>query len=416
MTLDEFLTRYADVVTAVGLNVQRGQEVYVRAPLEASAFVPHVVRSAYRRGARFVHVEYRQQAVTRARLEDAPAESLDYVPRGTLAERLRVVRDGGASLAILGEDPMGLEGVDPGRQATATRALAAASTELRELAMKDHHPWCVISIPNDIWAARVYPGVDPPEALARLTDAAAHACRLDTPDPVAAWTEHSGRLMRLAAWLTGQAFGRFDYRAPGTELSVGMPERHHWIGTEGRSADGITFIANLPTDEVFCAPDWRRVDGTLRSTRPLIAGGTNLGRVDFTVRQGRIVEARAERGQEILDHELDLDERARYFGEVALVSEDAPIAELGTTFYDGLYDENAGCHFAFGNAYANCVEGGATLDDEGRLAAGLNTSRQHFDFTVGSDQLSITGVRADGSAISIMERGRWTDVVLEAMQ
>lgn len=408
METREFFDRYAAVVASVGLSVQPDQEVYVRAPVEAADFVPHFVRAAYRRGAKYVHTDYRHQAATRARLEEAPADSLSFVPPGAIAERLRIAREGGASLAILGEDPTGLSGIDTNRKAVAMKAIAEASQEVRELAMKDFFPWCVISIPNLVWARTVYPDLPEDQALERLFDAVAHACRLDTPDPVAAWREHSDRLMKIAAWLTREAFDRFHYDAPGTDLTVGMPADQHWIGTEGYSSNGITFIANLPTDEVFSAPDWRRVEGTVRSTRPLVLEGTDVGIAEFVVREGRIVEATCEREQGVLDMELDLDEHARYFGEIALVPEDAPIAELRTTFFDGLYDENAGCHLAFGNAYANSIAGGDRLEPEQRREAGLNVSEQHSDFTVGSDRLTLTATRADGSEMVLMREGRWT--------
>ncbi len=414
MTRDEFFEAYAAVVAGVGLDIRPEQEVYVRIPIEASTFTPHFVREAYRRGARYVHVEYQDQQATRARLESAPAESLAYVPPGVFGERLRLARDGGASLAVLGEDPMGLAGIDSERRGPWTRALAEAGTALRELAMKDHFPWCVISMPNPVWAKRVYPDLPPDEALDRLFDSVGHACRLDADDPVAAWKEHSRRLMAFARWLTDEGFGEFRYRGPGTDLVVGMPAGQRWIATEGVSANGITFIANLPTDEVFSAPDRQRVEGRVRSTRPLILGGTNVGIAEFTVREGRIVEAECEGDRTVLEQELDLDDSARYFGEIALVSEDAPIAELGTVFYDGLYDENAGCHLAFGNAYANCVAGGGAMEEAERRAAGLNQSMQHTDFTIGSDELEIIARRRGGGTFPLMRRGRWTQESFDA--
>lgn len=197
-------------------------------------------------------------------------------------------------------------------------------------------------------------------------------------------------------------------------MTVGMPDNQTWIGTEGSSAEGTTFIANLPTDEVFCAPHRLRVDGKVRSTRPLILSGIDVGIVDLRIKEGRIVEARSEQHNDVLQQELDLDENARFLGEIALVSENAPIARLGTTFYDGLYDENAGCHFAFGAAYANCVSGGAKMSPEQRKLAGLNQSSQHADFTVGSTELSITAIKSDGTEFSLMRNGRWTPETMEA--
>jgi aminopeptidase len=411
MTDREFYERYAAVVMAVGLNIQEGQELYIRAPVQAAEAVPPFVTAAYDRGAKYVHVEYRDQAINRTRLEHARQGTLEYVPPGAIAERLRVAREGGASLAMLGDDPTALSGIDSSRKGAWTRALAQASSEYRELAMRDAFPWCVISMPNEVWARAVYPDLEAEEASARLIDAVARVCRLDSEDPVASWVEHSRRLKRIAGWLDEQAFDRFHYLAPGTDLVVGLPDQHRWIATESESENGIRFIANIPTDEIFSAPDYRRVNGTVRSTRPLVLNGTDVGVADFVVEDGKIRGARSERDQAVLEEELNLDEGARYFGELALVSEDAPIAKLNTVFYDGLYDENAGCHLAFGNAYAHCLRGGAEMSSDALAAAGLNRSQQHHDFTVGSADLSIIAYRADGSSVEIMRGGRWTEAV-----
>jgi len=416
MDRTRFYERYAQIVVRLGMNVQEDQEVLIRAPVEATSFVPYVVAECYRSGAKYVHVLYSDQAVKRARLEYARDQTLSVVPDAEIAERVRIARAGGASLAVLGEDPMGLAGVDAVRRGTVSRAMAQATNEYRELAMKDHFPWCVISVPNPAWAARVYPDLSPEQGLDALFDAVGRACRLDHEDPVAAWRDHSERLTRIAEQLTTERFDHFVYSAPGTELTVGMPENHVWIGTESQSAAGVRFIANLPTDEVFSAPDWRRVEGTIQTTRPMVLGGVNVGLGQFTITGGKITDATCERDQAMLEQELDLDDRARYFGELALVSEDAPIAREQKTFYDGLYDENAGCHLAFGNAYALCVSGGARMGTEQKSAAGLNTSMQHYDFTVGSDKLQITGYRGDGSTVPIISDGRWSEELLAAAE
>ncbi|MCG8480993.1 MAG: aminopeptidase [Spirochaetales bacterium] len=415
MTRTEFYTRYADVVAHIGLNIQREQEVFVAAPIEAAEFLPYFARAAYRRGAQHVHVEYRQQAVTRTRLEEAYAESLSYVPPGRFAERLRVAQSGGAYLGILGEDPMGMAGIEANRREPWARAVAEAREEIRTLTMANRFPWCIVSMPNPAWARAVFPERSEASALDALFDAVARVCRLDTDDPLSAWRAHSDELSSIATWLTDQAFDRFHYRSPGTDLTIGMPAHQRWIGTGSRSAEGVEFIANLPTDEVFCAPDRRRVEGRVRSTRPIVVSGVNLGTAEFIVRDGRIVEAHCEGDEAVLLQELDLDDRARYFGEIALVTQDAPIARLGTTFFDTLYDENAGCHLAFGAAYPGCVEGGTAMDDEAKGEAGLNVSGQHLDFTVGSDELMITATRVDGTTFPLMVGGRWSDELADAV-
>ena len=267
-------------------------------------------------------------------------------------------------------------------------------------------------MPTTAWSRRVYPDLPDAEGLSKLCDAVSHACRLDTESPVLEWKRDTARLAGIAAWLGERSFDRFELRGPGTELVLDMPPSQRWIGDVARTPGGTEFIPNMPTQEVFSAPDWRTAEGRVRSTRPMILGGANVGLAEFELDGGRIVHSRCEGEQKILDQELDLDDRSRYLGEIALVSEDSRIAELKTTFYDGLYDENAGCHLAFGNSYAGCVDGGGGMTDDEKLEAGLNVSKQHVDFTVGSDELTVTAVDAEGGSVDIIEAGRWTSQVL----
>lgn len=410
-----FFSRYAEVIVSVGLNIQPGQELVIRAPVEAAELVPHLVRSAMSRGALGVVEHYRNQASTRAFLETAGEAALDWVAPGQIDERLRIAKRGGAALAILGDDPRGLEGVDDERSARSTRALGAATKPLRQLQMGDAFPWCVVSAPTPVWAQRVYPDLPSEEAQARLIDAVAVACRLNESDPVAAWNAHRARLMTTAAWLTGQAFDHLEYRAPGTELTVGLPRRHRWVGTDGHTPSGTPFVANLPTDEVFTAPDRTRAEGRFRTTRPMVYRGTVVRQVDFEVRDGRIVAAVASDHQSLVDSALDLDEHARRLGELALVVESAPVAQLQTTFFDGLYDENAGCHIAFGMAYSTCHQDGDSLDSDALVAAGLNQSMQHHDVTIGSDRLSVTAVADSGRRVPLIVDGEWSNAVEEVV-
>lgn len=415
MNQSDFDRAYAHLVVAAGVQLREGQELYVRIPVEAASFAGPLAEAAYRAGARFVHVEFRDQASARARLEHAREETLTFVPEALIGERTRVIREGGASIAILGDDPAALDGVAADRLGTVMKAIGAASDEFRSILMAHLSPWLVISYPTAAWARRVYPELPVADAVDRLRGDVAAVCRLNEADPVAAWLEHDRRMTHLADWLTARAFDRFEYRAPGTELTVGMPAGQRWEGGGSATPSGHRFMANMPTDEVFAAPHRDRVEGTIRSTRPLVHSGRNMGICSFVVRDGRIVEATSERDQSGLEEQLNIDDDARRFGEIALVSEDAPVAKAGRVFYDGLYDENAGCHLAFGRAYPTSLVDGRDLDDNALRERGLTVSRQHFDFIIGSSELDVVAIGDDGTRTPILEQGLWSSAVRDVI-
>lgn len=415
MNRNEFFKRYAKVIATVGLAVHEGQEVVIRSLLETADFVPFVAAECYRRGASYVHTLYRDYRVARARLENANEETLTRTPAGFIAEQIRLARTGGAALTILGEDPAAMEGIDARRLGTVSKAMSAASRELRTLAMTTEFPWCGVSLPNLAWARKVYPGKPDDKALSQLFAAVATACRLDRDDPVSEWHSHIHGLRTIADWLTAQAFTRLEYRAPGTDFRVGLPRGHQWPGGSAVSAAGVSFVPNMPTEEVFTAPNRLEAEGSVTTTRPMILNGVNVGIGEFTLEGGKIVAARCERMQDVLERELDLDDGARYLGEVAFVTEDSPVAQLMTTFYDPIYDENAGCHLAFGAAYPLCIDAGVEMSPAELRSAGLNTSIQHFDFTVGSDELSVVAYGTNGDPVQIIDAGRWGRDVMNAI-
>lgn len=415
LSREAYFQALARVTTAVGLNIQPGQELLIRSPIESAQAMPHLAREAYRLGAKHVEVYYFDLAVDRAKMEEVSSEHLAHTSNAVWQDFVRVGREGGATITVHGEDPEGLDGVDPARRSAVKRAVYHASAETRGMRMRDMHPWCVICIPTLPWARKVFPDLSDEAALEGLFESTARAALLDRPDPVAAWRDYAGRLARLARHLDKAQFDHFVYRGPGIDLTVGMSRKHRWMGATSTSDTGIAFIANIPTYEVFSAPDRLRVDGRFRSSRPLVYQGNDLGIVEFEVSGGRIVSARAEKADDTLQSELDLDENARYFGEISLVDEDSPIAREGLVFHDGLYDENAGCHLAFGAAYAHCLEGAAAMTDRERIAAGLNVSKQHLDVTIGSAELDVDAVAIDGTVTPIIRGGRFSEVMREAM-
>lgn len=416
MQLDSsFVEAYARLAIRTGLNVQEGQEVVIRTYLEVADLAAECAAEAYRAGAKYVHVTYVDDSVTRARIENAKGD-LDYMRTFTVDGLTQMVRDGAAVLSIRGGDPQALAGLDPDRMQTVSRAAAQAGKEFRKLIQSNHSNWSIVSLPNPAWAARVFPDLPAEQALEQLVALVSRAVRLDQPDPVAAWKKHAGELQAIAKLLTQTAFDSFHYTGPGTDLRIGMPENQNWIAAGETARNGVQSLPNVPTEEVFSAPDWRRVDGTVRASRDFVISGTNVGVVDMRVEGGRIVEATATRDSAMLQTWLDLDDRSRYFGEIALVSQDSPLAQMGVVFQDPLYDENCGCHLAFGSAYPDSIKGGNGMSEEQLIAAGLNVSKQHMDMTIGSAELQITGIASDGSEIPVQVNGVWSDWVRERIR
>ncbi len=403
-----FVEAYARLAVRTGTNVQEGQELYITSDIAAAGFAAECAAEAYRAGARFVFVRYRDDALTRARVENARGD-LDYLRTFEIDGIIDMVRDGAAVLSIRGGDPHGLAGLDPQRMAMINRTVAQAGSPLRRMIQGNHSNWSINSLPTPEWASRVFPQESPERALLRLTELVRQACRLDTPDPAAAWDAHAIRLQAIASALTEEAFDSFHYQGPGTDLRVGMPANQNWIAAGESAQNGVRCLPNVPTEEVFSAPDWRRASGTLQSSRDFAISGTNVGIVTMRLEDGKIVEASATRDSDTLQTWLDLDDRARYFGEIAMVSQDSPLAQMGVVFHDPLYDENCGCHFAFGSAYPASIRGGNDMSEEQLIEAGLNVSKQHMDLTVGSAELSITGSRKGGEEVPIQKNGVWSD-------
>lgn len=407
MTFDDKLTAYAELIVHVGLNLQAGQQLLATAPVEASPLLTKVAEAAYKRGARYVHPIYADDGVTLARFNHAPRDSFDLYPSWLARGMLETLEAGGARLSVAGNDPDLLKGQDPELIATAQRR---AQTELRPFmakVMNDAVNWCVVATATPAWAAKVFPDAPEEERLGRLWDAIFSAVRADLPDAVGTWTEHLETLSARRAHLNGRRYRALRYRAPGTDLLLGLADGHIWKGGASQNEAGTRFVANLPTEEVFTAPHRARVDGTVRSSKPLSYGGQLIEDFSLTFKEGRVVEAKAARGQDALDRLLETDEGATRLGEVALVPHSSPISQSGLLFYNTLFDENAASHLALGRAYRFCAEGGTAMNDEEARAAGLNDSLAHVDFMIGSPEMNIDGVRENGSEEPVMRGGEW---------
>jgi aminopeptidase len=407
MPNDQLLDRYAELTVRSGVNIQPGQQLVVTAPIEAVPLARLVTEHAYRAGASLVTVLYSDEAATLARFRLAGDEAFDVAPGWLFNGMAEAFREGAARLALVGDDPALLSGQDPAKVARANKARSVAYRPALEYISGFAINWSIVAFANPSWARAVFPGVPEGEAVERLWEAIFAVTRTDRPDPVAAWAEHSAELERRAAWLNEGRLSALRYRGPGTELTLGLADGHKWLAAGGKAKNGVFCIANLPTEEVFTMPHKDRVDGTVRSTKPLSYNGTLIDGIQVRFEGGRIVEAQADRGEETLRSLLATDEGAARLGEVALVPHSSPISQSGLLFQNTLFDENAASHIAVGQSYPDTIAGGGRKSREERVAMGANESVVHVDWMIGSGEVDVDGVREDGSAVPVMRGGEW---------
>ncbi|MFN3744850.1 MAG: aminopeptidase [Hyphomicrobiaceae bacterium] len=401
------LDRLAEVAVKVGLQLQSGQDLFLSAPVVALPLVRRIAEYAYKAGAGLVTTLLTDEEITLARYRYAPDASFDRAA-GWLYEGIAKAFDQNtARLAVVGDNPMLLAGEDPAKVARASKANSIAyQPALEKIAGFDIN-WNIVAYPGPSWAKIVFPGEAEDAAVAKLADAIFAASRVDGADPVAAWAAHNAALQGRTAWLNGQRFAALHFTGPGTDLTVGLADGHEWQGGSSTAKNGITCNPNIPTEEVFTTPHARRVSGHAASTKPLSYQGTLIDNIAVRFEEGRIVEAKASKGEEVLNKVLDTDEGARRLGEVALVPHSSPISKSGLLFFNTLFDENAACHIALGQCYSKCFVDGAKLSPEQIAAQGGNKSFIHIDWMIGSDKMDIDGVHADGRRVPVFRKGEW---------
>lgn len=404
---NETLDRYADLALRVGLGLQAGQPLLVRSSIAGAPLAQRVASQAYRLGSGNVSVLYSDAEVSRARLRHARDEALEAYPAWQAYALNEAIPSGTAVLSISAEDPDAFADEDPHRIAVTQNAARRHLKPFYEGVSRSATNWCIVRLPVPEWAEKVFPDDAPAEAEQKLWDAVLSAVRLDRDDPVVAWQKHVELLDVRARHLTDRAFRELRYRGPGTDLRVGLADDHVWTGARSTAATGAEFVANLPTEEVFTSPHRDRVEGTVRATRPLSYGGKIIDGFWLRFADGAVVEAGAERGEEVLHELLDTDDGARRLGEVALVPASSPIAKTGLLFFDTLFDENASSHFALGRAYRFTIRNGESMTAEEAAERGVNDSLAHVDFMVGSSEIDIDGVHADGTAEPVMRAGEF---------
>ncbi|MBU5672553.1 aminopeptidase [Paenibacillus brevis] len=401
------LQKYADLAVRIGVNVQPGQNLIVVATVDSAELVRLIVKQAYEAGARFVKVNWTDDTVTRLRYEKAADESFLDDPKWYAGEMLEYVENGAAVLHVISSDPDLLTGIDPQRITNHQKTYGKAMSKYRELQMADKFSWSIVAVPSKSWAAKVFPELPENEQVDALWEAIFKTVRIDQPDPVAAWKKHIANLTQKSEYLNSKKYKKLHYIAPGTDLTIELPKGHLWVAAESLNAQGNTFLANLPTEEVFTAPLKTGVNGTVSSTKPLSYNGNIIDEFQLTFKDGRIVDYSAKVGEATLKQLVELDEGSHYLGEVALVPHGSPISQSGILFYNTLFDENASNHLAIGNAYAFNLEGGKSMTREELNQHGLNASFAHEDFMVGSAEMDIYGVTADGTEEPVFAKGNW---------
>jgi aminopeptidase len=407
LSLEQKLDRFAEVAVRVGLGLQAGQELVMTAPLEALQLVRRITEQAYRAGASLVTTLYSDDEAALMRYRLAPNASFDHAAGWLYDGMGTAFKSGAARLAIAGANPLLLSNEDPERVGRANRAISKAYRRALELITRHEINWTIVASATPAWAAAVFPDDPPDEALAKLWNAIFAISRVDGDNPVRAWKRHDANLHERADYLNEKRYSALQYRGPGTDFRLGLADDHLWLGGGTTAGNGFYCIPNLPTEEVFTTPHKDRADGTVTASKPLSYQGTMIEGIQVRFEQGRIVEARATRGQKVLENLIGTDEGARRLGEVALVPHSSPIAQSGLLFFNTLFDENAASHIALGQAYTACLHDGDKLSPEQLAAKGANDSLIHVDWMIGSDTLDIDGITASDSAEPLMRNGEW---------
>jgi aminopeptidase len=401
------LDRLAEVVVKVGLQLQPGQDLVLTSSIPALPLTRRIVEQAYKAGAGLVTPIFSDDEITLARFRYGQGDSFDRAAGWLYEGMAKAFSNNAARLAVRGDNPSLLSGQDPAKVARANKANSTAYQPALEKITGFDINWNIVAYPELAWAKQVFPDDADDVAVARLADAIFAASRVDNDDPIGAWKAHNAALRQRTEWLNGHKFHALHFTGPGTDLTVGLADEHEWMGGASTAKNGVTCNPNIPTEEVFTTPHARRVSGHVSSTKPLSYQGTLIDEISVRFEEGRIVEAKAAKGEDVLNKVLDTDEGSRRLGEVALVPHSSPISKSGILFYNTLFDENASCHIALGQCYAKCFVNGDKLSRDDIAARGGNRSLIHIDWMIGSGEVDIDGLHEDGRRVPVMRRGEW---------
>lgn len=407
MISGKVLHEYARLVLKVGVNLQEGQGLEIACPVEKSEVAEVFCEEAYKAGARIVQVRWNCERVDRLNYLNADESALTQIPKWLVDSKNYLVDNGFCYVAISADDPQAFATVPPNKLAAVLKARSKALKKFSDCVMANGIRWCVVSVPTKAWAKIVFPNAENPED--ELSKAIIKTMRLDLPDPTKAWQEHIERLESRAAFLNSARFEYLHFQnGVGTDLKVGLADDHMWISAKEKAKDGVHFVANMPTEEVFTAPHRLKATGTLKSAMPLCENGQIIDRFTIEFKQGKIVDFDAEVGYDTLKNLIETDSGTYRLGEVALIGKSSPIAQSGILFYNTLFDENASCHLAIGKGYPTTILNGDRLTLPQLKEKGLNDSTEHIDFMIGTPDMTVTGIKKDGSKFIIFKDGEWT--------
>ncbi len=406
-TFQENLALYAKLTIRLGVNVQEGQELLLGADVNDAEFVRLLVAEAYRAGASNVQVLYGDEVNSLTRYQHGSDTAIGYAPQWLVDGMARAMEDGAARLVVSSNDPSLLKHVDPSKVAISSKAQGIAGRRLSELIGGFAINWCIVGAASPTWAKSIFPDETPERAMERLWEAIFLTSRVLEDDPLAVWSAHCAKLEERQDYLNSLRLDTLQFRGPGTDLRVCLVEDHIWVGGWGRAKNGVQCSPNIPTEEIFTMPHRGRVDGVVRSTKPLSVRGQVVEGIEMHFKDGAVTSATAEKGGETIQRLIDTDEGGRRLGEVALVPNSSKVSESGVLFLNTLYDENAASHIAMGRCYSENLEGYDELSEEQRLERGANDSIIHVDWMIGSSEVDVDGLKPDGSVVPLMKSGEW---------
>ena len=402
------LEKYADLIVKTGVNLQTGQTLVISSPIECASFARMIAEVAYLAGARDVVMNWKDELFSKIRFLQAPEEVFEEFPEWQKEFYISYVKQGAAFISIAASDPELLKDVNPDRVAKLQKTSNLALQEYRERLMSNKNAWCVVSIPTKSWAKKVFPKLSEDEAMEKLWDAIFKTVRVDSEDPVAVWAEHKNKLKASADFLNSHQFKFLHYKnSLGTDLEIELPADHIWLGGSEYTPEGVEFIANMPTEEVFTLPKKTGVNGHVVSSMPLNYNGNLIDQFTLTFKAGKIIDFTAVQGYEVLKKLIETDEGSYYLGEVALVPYDSPISNAKILYFNTLFDENASCHLAIGKAYPVCIKNGKNMNSSELTQLEVNDSLTHVDFMIGTQDLEIIGVTAAGVEIPVFKNGNF---------
>ncbi len=410
LKIDELkIDKLANLAVKRGVGLQKGQNLLITAPIESIPLVRKIAEHAYREGANIVTPLFTDSDITLSRFKFAQNESFDTATDWLYNGMGEAFDNNTARMAIAGDDPMLLSKMDPEKVSRANKAMAKAYKPARERITEFKINWNIVSWPGSAWASRVFPDLPLDEAIVKLADAIFDASRASVDDPIQAWDDHNEKLRIKTKWLNEQNFAALQYNGPNTDLKIGLADEHEWMGGASKAQNGIICNPNIPSEEVFTTPHAYKVEGTVSSTKPLSYQGTLIDNINVTFKEGKIIESKASKGEEVLQKVLKSDEGASRIGEVALVPHSSPISQSGIIFYNTLFDENAASHIALGQCYSKCFKGDSDLSKDEISKRGGNSSMIHIDWMIGSDQIDVDGIDKNGNSIPVFRKGEWAN-------